>query len=60
MLLRERNLSSSKTQKKRFDIINCRFYESFFSILLRKQEVLFIVILKCVNVNVKDALMLER
>ena len=51
MLLRERNLLSSETQKKRFDIINCKFYESYFPILLRKQKVLFIVILKCVNVN---------
>ena len=29
MFLRERNLSSSETQKKRFDIINCEFYESY-------------------------------
>ena len=49
MLLRERNLSSSETQKKRFDIINCGFYESYISFLLRKQEVLSTAISKCVN-----------
>ena len=59
-LLKERNLSSSERQKKRFDIINCGFYESYISILLRKQEVLFIVISRCANASAKDALMLER
>ena len=52
MLLREKNLSSSKTQKKRFDMINCGFYESFFPVLLRKQEVLSTAMSRCVNVNV--------
>ena len=51
MLLRERNLSSSETQKKRFDIINCEFHESYISILLRKQEVLSTAMSKCANVS---------
>ena len=36
------------------------FYMFYILILLLKQKVLFIVISKYVNVNVKDALMLER
>ena len=59
-LLREKNLSSSERQKKRFDMINYGFYESYIPILLRKQEVLFIVMSKCANASVKNALMLGR
>ena len=60
MLLRERNLSSSETQKKKFDMINCEFHKSYISFLLRKQGVLFTAISKCANASAKDALMLKR
>ena len=51
MLLRERNLSSLETQKKRFDMINYGFYESYLSVLLRKQEVLSTAMPRCANVS---------